>query len=268
LAWENYVGSPSGFHRVGANRLIAHAVQDDTLLRKYIPRVREFLRWAIETKQPVDNREQLDLLLADYLEEACYERKKGYDWGSNTFFGLMACFPELREKMPVSYRAYKAWQRLHVPGEGQGIPEEAVLAIADFFRQKGWHDFALITETAMDVYWRQGEWENLTHGDVVDDKETPQEERQNVLLLAASFLHCLGDSQGGLAPGPLGAAARLASLRRGPGHGARHPVFGANSKERTMARHGLSAAIHQNLLAGAPARAATKSSGEARARAS
>ena len=156
---------------MGAKRLIVHTVQDDTLLLKYIPRVREFLRWALETKHPVENREQLDLLLADYLEEACYERRKGYDWGANTFFGMIACFPELKEKLPVAYRCYKAWQRLHVPGEGQAIPEECVLVIADFFRQKGWHDFALITETAMDVYWRQGEWENLTYGDVADDKE-------------------------------------------------------------------------------------------------
>ena len=87
------------------------------------------------------------MLLVDYLEEACYLRRKGYDWGANTFFGVMACFPEFKEKLPLSYRAYKAWQRLHVPGEGQGIPEEAVYAIADHFRARNLHDFALIVET-------------------------------------------------------------------------------------------------------------------------
>ena len=169
LAWMNFEAHPSGFLRTGVNRLITHSVQDDTLLSKYLPRVRAFLLWAIGGGFRVRTRSDLDFVLADYFELGCYKWAKGLDWCANTFFGLICCFPELRERLPIAYRAYKAFQRLFVPSEGQAIPEELVYVMSERWRSRGLFDYALVCETSMDCYWRQGEWERLRRQDVSDD---------------------------------------------------------------------------------------------------
>ena len=85
FAWDRFHEYPSGFRKTGVNRLIIHAVQDPTALGKYIPRVKEFLKWAIYEKAVVHNILQLDTWLADYLEDGCFGRQKPFDWGSLNF---------------------------------------------------------------------------------------------------------------------------------------------------------------------------------------
>ena len=43
------------------------------------------------------------------------------------------------------------------------------MVIALWMRDQGYMDEALVCETAMDVYWRAGEWEALCNRDVLDD---------------------------------------------------------------------------------------------------
>ena len=88
----NFDAVPSGFRKTGVNRLVAHAVQDDTLLGKYLPRVREFLKWAICSGAKVTTISELDFTLADYFELGCYKWGKTFDWCSSTFFGILSCF--------------------------------------------------------------------------------------------------------------------------------------------------------------------------------
>ena len=149
--------------------MVAHAVQDDTLLGKYLPRVREFLKWAICSGAKVTTISELDFTLADYFELGCYKWGKTFDWCSSTFFGILSCFPEFNDALPVAYRAYKAFKRMFVGNEGQAIPEEVVYVMADRWRKRQQLAYAMICETSMDVYWRQGEWELLRGQDASDD---------------------------------------------------------------------------------------------------
>ena len=176
-AWENFeVGR--GLRNGGTNRLIAHAVQDETLLKKYIPRVRAFLVWAVsrgtsEAGVYAKSAEDIDVLMADFLDEGFYARGESLDWAAGVVHGFAACFPEFDGRLPLAHRALVAWKRIQVPGEGSPIPFEAVFAIAEFFRDKGrdekrpeFEDYALLTETAMDTYLRHGEWAQLRYEDV------------------------------------------------------------------------------------------------------
>jgi predicted MarR family transcription regulator len=171
LAWELFHEAPSGFRTTGVNRLVAHAVQDDTMLYKYLPRAKEFITWSLKRGASFHKTEEIDSELADYLEDACYSRHKGFDFGSMTFFGFLAVFPEFKMQLPRAYRAYHAWKTMHVGGEGQGIPEEAVFVIAEHMRNKKLHDMALLFESSMDLYLRQGEWRQLKAEDIFIDTD-------------------------------------------------------------------------------------------------
>ena len=134
---------------------MTHAVQDRTQLEKYIPHVKDFIRWALDEGAVVRTVEELDLWLADFLEHGCYGAGNNFDWGSSTFFGVLACFPEYKGKLNVAYRAYKGWEAIHIPGEGVGIPIEVVFVLAQHFRDKNMPDHALIVETSAHLYLRQ-----------------------------------------------------------------------------------------------------------------
>ena len=118
-----------------------------------------------------DTTVELDKWMADYLEDACYGREKGFDFGAQTFFGFLALFPEYKMKLSLSYRAYHTWKVLHVGGEGSTIPEEAVYIIINFFEQHGLKEQAIITETSLDVYFRTHEWCQIRGEDIFDDGE-------------------------------------------------------------------------------------------------
>ena len=172
LAWANASQKESGFHRTGTNRLVAHSVQDRTLLVKYLPAVRGFLTWLMKRPQRPQRSDELDPFLADYLEEMCYKDERPFHAGSEAFFGFLCVFPEFKDRLPLSYRAYQSWKRLHVTHEGSPIPQETVFLVADWMKQKGYTEEALLTETSMDVYWRAGEWEQVCNKDVIDDGTT------------------------------------------------------------------------------------------------
>ena len=76
LAWENYKPGLEGGLAGGANRLVAHAVQDVTMLRKYIPKVREFLHWSLRQGATFADARQIDICLADHLTFQCYSMER------------------------------------------------------------------------------------------------------------------------------------------------------------------------------------------------
>ena len=145
-------------HKTSGLRLVLHAVQDDTMRLQYMPRVRQWLQFVRQHNLPFEQDGDADLAPSRLLDWGCFQEELQFSWCSNTWNGILAIFPELGHHMPVSYRAYKAWERRHIAGEGEGIPEEAVMLIADNFRRSGNSEAVLITETSMDVYFRISEW--------------------------------------------------------------------------------------------------------------
>ena len=132
------------------------AAGDPTALGEDIPRVKEFLKWALAEKTHVYTTAESDMWLADYLEDGCFARQKGFDRRAATFFGITSCFPEYKNQLALSYPAYSGWKKL--PWEGICLPIELAFCIADRFRSKGMRSHALITETSLDLYLRQEKW--------------------------------------------------------------------------------------------------------------
>ena len=168
-AWATFKQSPSSFHKNGINPLIVHSCQDDTMLTKYIPRVLEFLKWSLKQGATFRTEAEVDQWMADYMADACYGRGKGVDFGSSTFFGFLALFPEFKHKLDRSYRAYKGWKAIHVGGEGVGIPEEAVAILSAAMIRDGAPEASLITDLSFDCYLRSHEWCQIRVADVHDD---------------------------------------------------------------------------------------------------
>lgn len=71
------------------------------MLYKYLPRAKEFITWSLKRGASFHKTEEIDSELADYLEDACYSRHKGFNFGFMTFFGFLAVSPSLRCSYPV-----------------------------------------------------------------------------------------------------------------------------------------------------------------------
>ena len=152
-------------------RILVHACQDETMLRKYFPQVKAFLLFALDRGATFNEVSEVDFTLCRYLDRGLYVEQKSYDWCSGVFFGFLAFFPEYDRRLPLAHRAWKSWERQHVGGEGQPIPAEAIFLIADVMREQGQKLEALIVETSLDVYFRIGEWDQLRREDIIDDGE-------------------------------------------------------------------------------------------------
>ena len=93
-AWEHFAGCEHEGEVLGrANRLFAHAVQDTSMLQKYLPKVRAFLRWALQRGATFATNQEIDLYLADYLMVLCYGEEKEHWYGSELFHGFRAISP-------------------------------------------------------------------------------------------------------------------------------------------------------------------------------
>ena len=170
LAFENYQSEEAqGCHPASGLRLLSHAVQDDTMLKKYIPAVRAFLYFAQARGRTFMTCVDVDMTLALYLDHVCFNDELSFSTASCCFFGLLAVYPELHMKLPVAHRAWKSWERNHLSGEGTPVPQEAAYLLAEWLRESGFMLEALLVELALDCYLRSSDWEKLRAADVHDD---------------------------------------------------------------------------------------------------
>lgn len=169
FAAANYRSEAVPVNETTGLRLVSHAVQDDTMRLQYMPLVKQWLQFVKDHQLAFNTAGEVDISLSRFLDWGCFQEEMQFSWCSNTWNRILVVFPELRHHLPVAYRAYKAWERRHVAGEGEGIPEEAVFLLADGFRRAKNPEAALIAETSMDVYFRVSEWDQLRKEDIVDD---------------------------------------------------------------------------------------------------
>ena len=159
----------AGHHPAEGLRLLAHAVQDSTMLAKYIPAVRAFLMFAASRHHRFMSCADVDIALATYLDWACFGDELSFSGASNCFFGMLAVFPELHSKLPIAHRAWKSWERNHLAGEGTPVPQEAAYIIAEWMRSNNFMLESLLTELIIDAYLRSGDWEKMRAADVYCD---------------------------------------------------------------------------------------------------
>ena len=73
--------------------MISHAVTDRTLLKKYIPRVKEFLFWARNEGALFVSDHEIDYFLSDFLADQCYHEERPFHIGAECFHGMRCIFP-------------------------------------------------------------------------------------------------------------------------------------------------------------------------------
>ena len=159
-AWEQ----AKHFRPTLTNRLIVHAV-DDATNKVYVRAVVDFLKECKRHAVPFHTYHLRDLALARHLEDQCYIHLGSVNTGANTFFGFLHIFEDHREKMPISARALKAWQRMAQGNEGGPIARETVGAIALMFFRRGLILEAIIVLVSFDCFLREQDWEGLLAGD-------------------------------------------------------------------------------------------------------
>ena len=71
----------------------------------------------------------------------------------------------------MCHRALKAWERIHIPGEGVPLPGEFCYVVARWLRENGGELEALLVESALDMYFRGQEWSMLRARDVYYDDD-------------------------------------------------------------------------------------------------
>ena len=150
-------------------RLIANAVSTDTMLNKYIPAIKDFFAYCLERVLYLNTTPEVDQALSASMNWGAYYEDKTFSLCKDLLFGIKACFPEITDSLPMAYRAYKSWERAYVPGEGQGIPDEAIEIIASQLDFEGKPLMALVVRSTQDAYFRVGEWQQIRREDIIDD---------------------------------------------------------------------------------------------------
>ena len=115
----------------------------------------------------------LYLALTQYLDHLCYERNSGVTQRRYAISGCMAVFPSPR--LPDSYRAPKAWDKLAPGVEGLPTALEVLLCLREHLAAnygepgKTAADIILLSQ---DGFLREQDWEQLRPEDVQDACDT------------------------------------------------------------------------------------------------
>ena len=145
--------------------MAVHAV-DDVTNRVYEKAVREFLIDVKRTGVAFSTFYERDFALSKYLESLCYLESRGYAAGSNAFHGFAHIFGEHKNRLPLSARALKAWERQQLCREGQPIPYQAMGLIIQTFCEKGLVYEAAAACLQLDCWLREQDWAMLRGRDV------------------------------------------------------------------------------------------------------
>jgi hypothetical protein len=163
-AWENYSSYPTHF----VNRLHVHAVDDQTN-RVYAKQVKRFLNHAkIMGESPSSTREW-DVCMADELASRCYGDRESVSSGQCLFHGWSHIFPSFKGRMPESYRALQAWQKLDTGGVGGPVGWGVLLILICRLFERGLVYQGLWIWLQHDIYGREQDCEMITSDDIYID---------------------------------------------------------------------------------------------------
>jgi hypothetical protein len=150
------------------NRPHIHSVDDGTGV-SYLKEVFRFLRNVKVNQIPFSSPSLIDRSLANELADRCYLNDEPLYRGANLFFGFLYAFPDFHDQLPLSWRAFRTWQRTYPSGEGYAFPEEAIFCILERFCRAGQLLEMVWTWLSFHCYLRQQDAEMLMTQDANDD---------------------------------------------------------------------------------------------------
>jgi integrase len=139
-------------------------VTPDTLQR-YKQAVQGFLRWSEEQHEEPETVEELDNLLAEYIEDL-FAEGTGYDQGKNVFFRILFFRPRWRGQLPEAHSALKGWERKRVVNSHPPMSWNVALLLAATFAKQGRFAQGVATLCMHDCLLRVSELCNLTPSDI------------------------------------------------------------------------------------------------------
>ena len=162
----------SEVHARDMERLLVHSVTDRTALQQYLPAVKSFLHFCVETQLSVAGWDEFDVALASYLSWQCYAQDAHPSHGSMVVNGICYLFPEATRVLPRSWRSLKAWQSTTVLAQGGPVGEETVICMEHYLRELKKADATTAADmiaTQLDCYLREQDLESLRVEDCVFD---------------------------------------------------------------------------------------------------
>ncbi len=156
--------------RVGRRRarwpLLESGYQPQTVVR-YKRAVTKFVDWCLTTKQDARNYDELDDLLADYLQNMYEEKRgKGKQLAKETLYGILMYMPRATDKLYVSHRLVNRWCKGQLPESYPPLTWELAVTIAVQMVRNGYYRYGVATLVAFDCLLRIGEFMKMCADDV------------------------------------------------------------------------------------------------------
>lgn len=85
---------------------------------------------------------ELDPILSDYLEYL-WAKGHGRSAASNVLAAIQDSQPQMRGRLPQSWRLLKAWVTNEIPNRAPPLPKEVLFAMVGYACFKGWHHMAI-----------------------------------------------------------------------------------------------------------------------------
>lgn len=149
-----------------ADMLLANAVAPSTQLA-YTRSVRKFLAFAgvsLDSLLRCSSR-RIDRLLTDYLHYL-HRSRSPHCYAVHAVYGLIYHAPELKERLLLSRRSLRGWERTRVHRSHPPLTWELTVVIALSMARRGLHAEAVASLLAFDCYLRVGEYLRLQFSDV------------------------------------------------------------------------------------------------------
>lgn len=150
----------------GADVLLASTVASATQLA-YNRSVRKFLAFAGVSLDSLLRRSsrRIDRLLTDYLHHL-HRMQSPHCYAVHAVYGLIYYAPELKERLLLSRRSLRGWERTRVHRSHPPLTWELTVVIALTMARRGLHAEAVASLLAFDCYLRVGEYLRLQFRDV------------------------------------------------------------------------------------------------------
>jgi integrase len=113
----------------GRRTALRDKVLAPTTVHQYRQAVRRFLEFCVATGEGFQTEEQLDIVLAEYVE-VLYERGEPFDRAVKAVYGLRFDSPRRTAHMPETHMRLKAWRREHPCNSHPPLTWQVSVAIA------------------------------------------------------------------------------------------------------------------------------------------
>lgn len=159
-------GSDDLDRRHGADVLLSNTIAPATQTA-YNRSVRKFLAFAGLSLDSLlrHSTRRIDRLLTDYLHHL-HRTHSPHCYAVHAVYGLIYHAPELRERLPLSRRSLRGWERTRTQRSHPPLTWELTVMLALCMGRRGLHGEALASLLAFDCYLRVGEYLRLQFGDV------------------------------------------------------------------------------------------------------